>query len=285
MENAVLFTHLPSDATREEVARVAAVCGVVAEDHAAVPLININIGNEGTTAVVVFLRPESKDLAFTLLDGSVFRPGLNDFMSVRDVTPDEWEAYEAQLERQEPSTKRAKGSTKANGVRAHLQRMERRLAWDNGEDEGDKKSTSAARSGRVVVLRHMFSPSECEVLRQYVNSADEGLSQSEATAILSDLEEEVGSEAQESLDLDVPPSVRVYSVSTHFVVMAKFDRPEDAERAVRLMHGRLFDGRVVEAALYDGSFPLRRPLRVPSSDDADRLSRFGHELEEVEGSD
>ena len=74
--------------------------------------------------------------------------------------------------------------------------------------------------------------------------------------------------------------VKVYQHSPGGVVTVKFRAPEAAQSCIRLMAGRFFGGRRLEAALWDGVtvFYVPKPAETPE-EQAARLEAFARELE------
>ena len=75
--------------------------------------------------------------------------------------------------------------------------------------------------------------------------------------------------------------VKVYQHSPDGVVTIKFRSPEAAQSCIRLMSGRFFGGRRLEAALWDGATVFYAPKPVETAaEQAARLEAFARELEE-----
>lgn len=74
--------------------------------------------------------------------------------------------------------------------------------------------------------------------------------------------------------------VKVYQHSPEGVVTVKFRAPEAAQSCIRLMAGRFFGGRRLEAALWDGVavFYVPKPTET-AEEQAARLEAFARELE------
>lgn len=74
--------------------------------------------------------------------------------------------------------------------------------------------------------------------------------------------------------------VKVYHHSPEGVVTVKFRSPEAAQSCIRLMAGRFFGGRRLEAELWDGiaTWHAAKPAETPE-EQAARLEAFARELE------
>ena len=73
----------------------------------------------------------------------------------------------------------------------------------------------------------------------------------------------------------------MYQHSPDGVVTVKFRSPEAAQSCIRLMSGRFFGGRRLEAALWDGVAVFYAPKPAETAEEqAARLEAFARELEE-----
>ena len=77
--------------------------------------------------------------------------------------------------------------------------------------------------------------------------------------------------------------VKVYHHSPEGVVTVKFRSPEAAQSCIRLMAGRFFGGRRLEAEPWDGiaTWHAAKPAETPE-EQAARLEAFARELEAAE---
>lgn len=74
----------------------------------------------------------------------------------------------------------------------------------------------------------------------------------------------------------------MYDKEPDGVVTVRFSNNEEAEACVRLMQGRYFDGRVVEASIYDGKVRFQKSGKHTLDDEEDeekRLEKFADWLE------
>lgn len=144
--------------------------------------------------------------------------------------------------------------------------IDRKLEW---YDVAGEEEARLARFAKIVVLRHMYTVTDLE---------DDPLAFPVALA------DEIREECEERIDGAVCSVQLVEELAMDGVCTVKFRRDADAHAAVRLMHGRWFDGRRVEASIYDGSFPLpkaKRPTFMTSEqrEDEERLAAFSEWIE------
>jgi HIV Tat-specific factor 1 len=74
--------------------------------------------------------------------------------------------------------------------------------------------------------------------------------------------------------------VCIFQYNPEGVATVKFKTEEAAHECVRIMHGRFFGGRKVEAALWDGftDYYVKKPQETAEEQEA-RLERFAMEIE------
>ena len=73
--------------------------------------------------------------------------------------------------------------------------------------------------------------------------------------------------------------VRVYPNHPEGVVSVKFKGEEAAEACLKLMHGRFFGGRQLDAGLWDGVANYNVKRQETAEEEAARLERFAAEIE------
>jgi len=149
-------------------------------------------------------------------------------------------------------------------------RMKNKLAdWDSDDEFGplkDSNKTSASVNTRVVVLKHMFTLKELE----------------EDATLLLELKEDVREECE---TLGEVTNVVLYDKEADGVMTVKFRDPVSAQACIIKMNGRYFDGRRVEARLYDGQERYQRSGTGNDDDEDDdeaekkRLDAFASWLE------
>ncbi|KAL2127833.1 hypothetical protein VTI74DRAFT_10104 [Chaetomium olivicolor] len=267
---AVYVTGLPPDATAEEVAELfSRKCGVIAEEidsgRPRIKMYKDADGNFKGDALIVFFKPQSVEMAIMLLDDTHFRfppPGASDTPKMRVQAADssyKKTKYDGDSSASKPgeagsnnkpsdATTRRSDQDKAKIIKK-TQKLSAKLAdWSDDEPSSLPNPSSAAAmaaSGkggkwdRVVILRHMFTLDE---LRE------------DPTALL-DIKEDI---REECAKLGPVTNVVLYDEEEEGIVSVKFQTREAAEACLRLMHGRAFAGRIVEAFFATGREKFRR---------------------------
>ncbi|CAK7206392.1 hypothetical protein SEUCBS139899_009184 [Sporothrix eucalyptigena] len=276
---AVYVTGLPADATADEVAELfSRKCGVIAEEiDSGQPRIKMYTNSDGSfkgDALIVFFKPQSVDMAIMLLDDTEFRfsstPGARMHVQAADSsykktnyqsetsTPADGgtpgaSAGEGSSRESRAAASSSSGPTqRGNGGKGganqdkqkiikKTQKLDAKLAdWSSDEDERFAGMTRGAGSAnrnskwdKVVVLKHMFTLSELE----------------EDPAALLDIKEDIREECSKLGDVT---NVVLFDLEAAGIVSVKFKTVDAAAACVRLMGGRAFDGRIVEASLATG---------------------------------
>lgn len=274
-------------------------CGVVAEEidsgRPRIKMYTDDKGNFKGDALVVFFKPQSVDMAVMLLDDSDFRFSPSGATSGRmRVVPADSSYKKTNYESgsnaqpvgeggkkntvitgdQQPGAPNAEAvsadkaaTDKAKQKQNHqerqkiirkTQKLSAKLAdWDDDEPSAlptgrpnipDVKSS--ARWDKVVILTHMFTLQELE----------------EDPVALLDIKEDIRDECGK---LGEVTNVVLFDQEEEGIVSVKFATPEAAEACVKLMHGRAFDGRVVEAYFATGKERFRKSKKGGGEDDQD----------------
>ena len=260
---AVYVSGLPRDCADEELYETFKKCGVVKLDaRDGKPRARVYADENGEPkgdGLVVFLKAPSVDLAITLLDGAELRPG--DASTVMSVSAATFEAKE-----DGGGKARGKGMTKEERKRAAamLRRQEAEaLGWSGFDDEVDKKKL-------IVILRRMFKLEEMY--------ADANLRK--------ELEEDVLEEAQRTCG--PVESVKTYTTSKDGTMTIRFKSIEAAEACVAAWNGRWFDGRQIEASIWDGRSKFVSERDESEAAQKARLDAYAAELggeDEEDGSE
>lgn len=235
-------------------------CGVIAEEiDSGRPRIKLYTDAQGRfkgDALVVFFKPQSVDMAIMLLDDTHFRlsPSGLGTGKMRVMAAD------ASYKKTNYETGEAAGATTGSGGnKAHgnghgaggppkrndqekariikkTQKMSAKLAdWD--DDEPAALLNPTAKKGgkwdKVVILRHMFTMAELE----------------EDPAALLEIKDDI---REECAKLGTVTNVVLFDGEEEGIVSVRFQTAEAAEACVRLMHGRAFAGRTVEAFFATG---------------------------------
>jgi HIV Tat-specific factor 1 len=261
----VYVTGLPPDATAEEVAELfSRKCGVIAEEiDSGRPRIKMYTDTDGNfkgDALIVFFKPQSVDMAITLLDDTDFR-----------FPPPDPNAPKMRVQAADSSYKKVKydgdNASGGNGdakpgegsrpdhrrseqdkakIIRKTQKLSAKLAdWSDDEPSAvhdDSTPGVPAKGGkwdRVVILRHMFTLEEL---------------QEDPTALL-DIKDDI---REECAKLGPVTNVVLYDEEEEGIVSVRFQTREAAEACLRVMHGRAFAGRIVEAYFATGREKFKR---------------------------
>jgi len=274
---AIYVTGLPPDATADEVAALfSRKCGVIAEEiDSGRPRVKLYADADGRfkgDALIVFFKPQSVAMALTLLDGAPFRLAASGLgsgpmrvqpadASYKKTNYDDDGAGAADDHNGGPApnggdaappppkdrSKRATAEERAKVIR-RTQKLDAKLAdWSDDED------TAAARRGgskhdKVVILRHMFT----------LRDLDEG------PEALLEIKEDIRDECAKLGDVT---NVVLYDLEDDGVVSVRFRAADAALACVRLMDGRAFDGRIVEASIATGRERYRRSGKGADEED------------------
>lgn len=259
---AVYVTRLPLDTTEEEIKEVFSKYGVISEEiDTGKPRIKLYRNEDGSLkgdALVIYFRPESVNLAIQMLDDSPLRVASGSQQTIKVQAADF--SYKAQQEAPAKTTKKEKRK-----IIAKTQKLNNKLAdWD--DDDPSTLTENNSKWDKLVILKHMFTLQELE----------------EDPALILDLKEDVREECEKLGEIT---NVVLYDKEEDGVITVKFKDTYGAQACVKLMDGRFFAGRRVEAYIADGSekFKKTKTIEVTEDDEAARLESFGKFLEEEEG--
>lgn len=162
VNTAVYVTSLPSDATVDEISGIFSRCGMIAEElETKKPRIKMYEDENGIfkgEALIVYFRPESVDLAIQLLDETKLRLGDRQTGKMK-VQPADF-SFKAHQE-DAPANRMNQADKKK--LLKKKEKMNNKLAdWDDDDPSVAQKGSS--RWDKVVVLKHMFSLQEIEVM-------------------------------------------------------------------------------------------------------------------------
>ncbi|KAF7459441.1 RNA recognition motif-containing protein [Cryptosporidium felis] len=224
----IYVTGLPKDVNFEEVRAFFCRGGVIKIDPATLtPKIKLYRDEEtqefSGNALIVYKFEQSVDLALKYLDGSEIRPGYK-------VKIEKAVFNESSKSRSVPLSQ-AEADKKRKQLKAAEMEEERLLSWSN---EKDPHSNVAS---RIVVLRPMYSREDAENF-------------SKEDKFYKELEEEVHEEVSRHCDV-----VSVTCIPRHpqGIVCIKLRSKHDAECIIDIFNQRFFDGRQIEASIYDGA--------------------------------
>lgn len=246
----VYVSGLPPDTTAQELDPLFKRAGVLKLDmETCASKIRVYTGADGRCkgdALVTFANAASVELAVKFLHEYEIRPGCR--ICVQQADFEETEKKDAKLSKDElkelaaarkPEDQRAKYLAAKNTLKEAV-------SWSGEMDDGTGR--------RIVLLRHMFSPEQ----------AEKG-----GPSFYEELIEEVKEECEK-----IGQVMRVTPIERHVqgIVCIKFKLSSEAEECIRVMDGRLFDGRYLEASFYDGKTDLKAfgvvqdPPRKPSEE-------------------
>jgi HIV Tat-specific factor 1 len=234
--SAVFVQGLPSSATAEQVAAYFSKCGILKKDPSShqdrVKLYEDEATGQRTgEALVIFLQPPSVDLAVELLDQVEFAPGHTLAVSVAKFEPKPGGEREAARPKKQRKPAQPDTQPKADKRVKQVLKMQEQLALSWSDGDGPVKEAALC----IVVLKNMFDP------QTLANGGD---------AALGELRADID-EGLEMVDGEVR-KVTVFKRHPEGVVLVRFTDPVHAEECVRVMRGRWFDGRRIDAQLWDG---------------------------------
>ncbi|KAG6033200.1 hypothetical protein E4U41_006969 [Claviceps citrina] len=288
---AVYVTGLPQDATVAEVHDLfSRKAGVIAEEiDSGAPRIKLYSDESGQfkgDALIVFFKPQSVDMAIMLLDDTDFRVTPSGTRQGRMRVQVADSSYKkVQYDRdgaaaaaaasaaaaagggvgagagagaqgnhddghaQQPNEKRQRNDRDRQKIIKKTQKLDAKLAdWDDdGPYPAAAAQSSNSKRDRTVILRHMFTLEEL----------------TEDPAALLDIKEDIRDECAK---LGTVTSVVLYDEEPDGIVSVRFKDAESAVACIQLMHGRSFDGRVVEAFLKTGKEKFKKSDKDLSHD-------------------
>ncbi|KAK7398721.1 hypothetical protein QQX98_011899 [Neonectria punicea] len=261
---AVYVTGLPADATVDEVHELfSRKCGVITEeiDSGAprIKLYNDSEGNFKGDALIVFFKPQSVEMAIMLLDDTDFRITASGTREGRIRVQAADSSYKKVKYDQETGADGGKDGSerkpqKSNHDRKKIikktQKLDAKLAdWDD-DLPYQAPVELPTKKDKVVILRHMFTLEELD----------------EDPAALLEIKEDIRDECAK---LGTVTNVVLFDQEPEGMVSVKFKDAESALACIKLMHGRNFDGRTVEAFLATGGEKFKKSSKAPDAGDSD----------------
>ncbi|GAC99344.1 potential spliceosome factor [Pseudozyma hubeiensis SY62] len=285
-------TGLPLDASSDEIARVFSRYGVLLEDDSGKPRIKMyyddRTGMFKGEALVVYFKPESVELAISMLDetslrgaigsgddnGQVMRIQRAEFPTAERGNGQAGSTARTDANLNEKKTAKPKDEP-TNGARRNLTdqdrkkiakrvaRLETKLSdWRDDSPSptpSDAELTNptantantAAPTGRTVVLTKMFTLFELE---------------SDPTLLL-DLKEDVREEC--SSTIGGVTNVVLWDAEPEGIMTVKFQTAEQAQSCVSMMKGRFFAQRRIDAWVFNGKPRFRRSDAQQDAGDSD----------------
>ena len=280
------MTNLPLSPppTIDEINRIFSRCGVIAEEiDARKPRIKLYTNEDGSfkgDALIVYFRAESVDLAIQMLDDSELRLGETKDGMMRVTAADfsykkvknEGGAEDGNANAKEKGGDRKKiikktqkmnkcalflilspilfvfplsalpslNASPSSMTHGHIPNIPNpsKLA-DWSDDDTSALPETSSRWDKVVILKHMFTLAEL----------------AEDPAAMLDIKEDIRVECSKMGDVT---NVVLFDLEPEGIASVRFSSRESAEACVRVMAGRHFDGRVVEAYVADGGEKFRK---------------------------
>lgn len=268
VNTAVYVTNIPLDADEDEIKGVFSKCGMIAEEidsgRSRIKMYTDERGEFKGDALIVYFRPESVQLAVQMLDDAEFRVG--DHQGTMKVQVADF-SYKQQKEVPAGDPAKNKGNQREKAkIIKKTQKMNSRLAdWD--DDDPSTMREVSNRWDKVVILKHMFTLQELE---------------SEPEALL-EIKEDIREECEK---LGAVTNVQLFDKEPEGVASIRFANATAAEACVRLMNGRWFDQRQLEAFIATGKERFKKSGKqvAEEADGQDveedkRLDGFGRWLE------
>lgn len=251
VNTAVYATSIPLDADEEEVKLVFSRCGMIAEEiDSGRPRIKMYEDTKGQfkgDVLVVYFRPESVKLAVQMLDESDFRPGERGPDGKMRVQEADF-SYKKQTDNPEKAKSNSKDKQK---IIKKTQKMNSKLAdWDDDDPQALQETSS--RWDKVVILKHMFTLQELE----------------EDPAVMLEIKEDIREECEK---LGQVTNVQLFDQEPDGVASVRFSNAAAAQACVRIMNGRWFDERQLEAYIAKGNEKFKKSGVKQSSADKEHM--------------
>ncbi|KAH9809507.1 RNA recognition motif (aka RRM, RBD, or RNP domain) [Teratosphaeria destructans] len=282
---AIYITSLPEDTDMEEIQQTFSKYGVIAESlDGDAPRIKLYYDENGKfkgEALVVYFRPESVDLAVTMLDGVDFRMGQTLPTGPMRVVPAD-QSFKSQKDQPAGEDAKKKGTT-ANRDRQKAMKkneeMNRKLAdWD--DDDPQVIPNTSSRHDKVVVIKHMFTLKSLADEPEAIMDIKASYSVAYLTKIYADdKQEDIRDDGEKYGQIT---NVVVYDKEDDGVVTVRFSDATAAKNYAKATNGRAYDGRWLKASVADGSERYKKSSKY-DTDDADeeaRLQKYREELDE-----
>lgn len=246
--HAVYVSNLPTDITMDEFKEFMSKCGVVQPDaRTNQPKLKLYTDEEGHLkgdGRCCYIKKESVDLALSILDGYVLKGKEVHVEKARFELKGEFD----------PSKKRKKLSNAQK--KRYMENQNRIFEW-----RPEKPRNYRPLSDCTVVIKNLFT------LEMMERNA----------ALLLDLKEEV----QESCSkYGTVKKVVVYDNNPEGVVTVTFETTLCSDMAVKMLNGRIVDGRRLEVALWDG----KTKYKIDESEE-DRKRRLAAWENYIQGDD
>ncbi len=234
---------LPKDVTADELRRFFGKAGVLRIDletgEERIKLYKeADTGELKGDALVSYANEDSVEIAMTMLSGKDIRTGC-------PITLER-----AQFEQKGEYKKREKKAIDELAKIKFKASMEKMLGWGDDDD--------LAEGLRIVILKNMFGPEDTteEGREEFFKLLEQD--------IRLDFEEKFGPIKQ----------IKIFEDHPEGVVQIKFEKAPDAEKCLKLVHNRYYNGRQVDCFYWDGKTNYK-VFQESAEDQEKRIDEFG----------
>ncbi|XP_011664875.1 HIV Tat-specific factor 1 homolog [Strongylocentrotus purpuratus] len=242
----VYVSGLPTDITLEEFQEVMAKWGIIMlEEETEKPKIKLYMDEEGRPkgdGRCCYLKRESVDLALQLLDESEIR-GHKIHVEVATFTLKG--DYKPDMRKKKKPNKKKKGNV-----------QDKLLDW-----RPEKKFQQRKRNEQVIILKHVFHPSEFE----------------EDAMLINDIKDDVKDECSTYGEVK---KVLIFDRHPDGVVSVKFKDVENADKCIQSLNGRWFAKRKLEVTHWDGKTDYK--IEETDKEREERLKKWEDFLQDDE---
>mmetsp|Transcript_5743 Transcript_5743/g.6248 ORF Transcript_5743/g.6248 Transcript_5743/m.6248 type:complete len:334 (+) Transcript_5743:180-1181(+) len=304
-KNWIYVTNLPLDTNEQEVTTFFQKVGVLDLDpETQKPKIKLyrHTHHEGGysnmaartlkgDASICYARPESVELAITLLDDTPFRietaiPKDSDNENNKTQKPNNIKVQKAKFEQHGKTYESSKKKSISNKKRqvARLAALQA-IGWDDSGENG--RITGGLKGLRIIVLKHVFTLDELN--RPTIQKTGHKNERNPEDEILEKIEHEIREECTPFGNVE---KITIFSKNVQGIVIVKFSQPTAASEAIKFYNGRKAkrghgtnntngDNASIQASYWDGvtDYTVRDEAGV-EAEAKKRLDDFGNWLDQ-----
>ncbi|PSN73048.1 U2 snRNP-associated protein Uap2 [Corynespora cassiicola Philippines] len=256
---AIYITNLPHDTTVKEIEDVFKKYGMIDQGVDGAPRIKLyrdDDGNFNGTALVVYFKKDSVDIAIRLMDDYEFRMGDRSNGTIRVQEADM--SYKKTKDNDEAAAKMVRKDRKT--AERNRAEMNRKLAeWSDNEDQAaETYAPKKSKWEKIAIVKHAFTLAELE------DNPEE----------IFDIVDDMTAEGNEHGEVT---NVTVYDKEPEGIVAVRFKDAKSAEEFKKKNHGRWFDKRALDVSIAVERPRFKKSGKGGESDEeeeADRLERF-----------